>query len=105
MTRIELGLWRLAAPKPKTPSHGPKPPLDHKPVSVGAEDFIEKTILSKPVHLLKSFTGTRYQNIVTDCLKRAFDEAYDKSLATGNFSDYQNEVQSRVVDPIMLCNA
>ena len=102
---LEIGLWRLAAPKPKSPGYGSKPPLEHKPVSIGAEDFVEKTILSKPIYSLKSFTGTRYQNIVIACLKREFDEPYARSIMSGNFSDYQDEVQNRIVDPIMLCDA
>ena len=98
----EIGLWRTVAQQKQ--SSGSRPFLQMQ----GSDPhFIEKMVMSGPIADLKRYTGIRYGDAVKACLSKGFDVYWDKQGVDRQkqLRTYLGQVQTKVVDPISICNA
>lgn len=96
----EIGLWRCVSfQNPRRSST--RPSLE---THYSDPNYIEKAVMSGPIMELKRYMGTRYRDAVTACLDRKLDAIW-ASGEGDRLRLYQNEVQTKIVDLISVCNA
>ena len=63
--------------------------------------------MNGPIMELKRFTGARYRDAVKACLDKEFDPIWQMEGmdAREQLQTYLDQVQTRVVDTIAVCNA
>ncbi len=98
----EIGLWRNVAQQRQ--SSGSRPSVQ---TYNSDPDFIEKMVMSGPISDLKRYMGIRYGDAVKACLSRDFDVLGEKQKGNRQVQlrIYLDEVQTKVVDAIAVCNA
>lgn len=96
----EIGLWRCVSyQNPRRSST--RPSLE---THYSHPNYIEKVVMGGSIVELKRFMGARYRDAVTACLDRKLDAIW--AGAEGNrLRHYQDEVQTKIVDLISVCNA
>lgn len=101
---FEIGLWAaISRQNGSQVRRGARPPLKSH-VSYTDPAFIEN-VMKGPVMDLKQYMGVRYRDAVITCLNGTFDKIWEQSKGEDRMQLYQDEVQSKLVDIIALCNA
>lgn len=96
----EIGLWRCVAYQNPRRTNT-RPPLE---THYSDPNYIEKLVMGGSIMELKRFMGARYRDAVTACLDRKLDAIW-ASVEGNRLRHYQDEVQTKIVDLISVCNA
>ena len=101
----EIGVWRRATVE--APQLGPGKPIRPSIPPSSNSQLIATLIKNGTVGSLKIFTGRKYRDAVMACLKGDFDDIWEKQEGDGQkqLHTYLDQVQSRIIDAIGVCNA
>ena len=100
----EIGVWRCVTVAPRATPGISRPPLT--PSNSGSQ-YIDTLVKNGSIRDLKRFTGKKYRNAVRACLKREFDDIWEKQEEDRQkqLQTYLDQVQNKIVDAISVCSA
>ena len=100
----EIGVWRRASVvASQAAPRKSRRPFAH---SNSNSEYITTLVKDGSVDSLKRFTGRKYRDAVIACLKREFDDIWEKQEGDQQeqLHTYLDQVQNKIVDPICTCS-
>ena len=101
----EIGFWRrVTVASQAAPRTSERPPI---PTYNSDPQYIDTLVKSGSVSEMKRFMGTKYRDAVIACLKREFDDIWEKQEGDRQkqLQTYLDQVQNKIVDAIAVCSA
>ncbi|KAL2047204.1 hypothetical protein N7G274_001223 [Stereocaulon virgatum] len=101
----EIGFWRrITVASQAAPRTSERPPI---PTYNSDPQYIETLVKNGSVSEMRRFMGTKYRDAVIACLKKEFDEVWEKQQGNRQqqLQTYLGQVQNKIVDAIAVCSA